>query len=116
MSKTITIKKLAFAISAVAIAVVLSSCSDKNAQRFKDAAMNLDNTKFTLQYESDYWPDGGIRNAGGRLASLISLSDLEKMLPCPLYVSGPHRNGEWDLYSDDFGQTWKRSGVKWAYS
>lgn len=103
MTKHTTFKKMALAFSAIALVIAFSSCSDKNAKRFKDAAMNLDNTSFTLTYEYDYWPDGGIRNIGGHLASLISLNDLEKMLPCPLYVSGPHRNGEWDLYSDDFG-------------
>ena len=93
------------AIAAIALVFAFSSCNkdSKNVQAFKDAAMKLDNTVFTLEWEYDYWPDGGIRNIGGHLSSLISLSDLEKMLPCPLYVSGPHKNGEWDLYSDDYG-------------
>ena len=100
---TLSFQKLAVAVSVLILAFAFTSCGDKNADRFKEAAMNLDNTEFTLEYEYDYWPDGGIRNIGGHLSSLISLSQLEKMLPCPLYVSGPHQNGEWDLYSDDFG-------------
>lgn len=100
-----TFQKLIMAIAAIAIVFAFNSCNkdSKNAQVFKDAALNLDNSTLSLEYEYDYWPDGGIRNIGGHLASLISLNDLEKMLPCPLYVSGPHKNGEWDLYSEDFG-------------
>lgn len=94
--------KSVLAIAAIAFVFAFSSCN-KNADRFKEAAMNLDKTHLTLEWEYDYWPDGGIRNIGGHLASLISLSDLEKMLPCPLYVSGPHHDGEWDFYSDEFG-------------
>lgn len=95
-------RKLALALSAIAIVFALSSCGDKNANRFKEAAMQLDNTTLTID-DYDYWPDGGIRNIGGHLASLISLDELQKILPCPLYVSGPHSNGRWDFYSDDFG-------------
>ena len=103
MTKHFTlIKKMVLTISAIAIVFALSSCGDKNAKRFKEAAMQLDNTTLTLD-DYDYWPEGGIRNIGGHLASLISLNELEKMLPCPLYVSGPHHDGQWDLYSDDFG-------------
>ena len=94
--------KLSLALAAIAIVFAFSSCN-KNASRFKEAAMNLDKTHLTLEWEYDYWPDGGIRNVGGHLASLISLSELEKMLPCPLYVSGPHHDGEWDLYSNEYG-------------
>ena len=94
--------KSALALAAIAFVFAFSSCN-KNADRFKEAAMNLDNTHLTLAWEYDYWPDGGIRNVGGHLASLISLNELQKMLPCPLYVSGPHHDGEWDLYSNEFG-------------
>lgn len=94
--------KSALALAAIAFMFAFSSCN-KNADRFKEAAMNLDNTHLTLEWEYDYWPDGGIRNVGGHLASLISLNELQKMLPCPLYVSGPHHDGEWDLYSNEFG-------------
>lgn len=95
-------RKMALAFSAFVIVFSLSSCGDKNANRFKEAAMKLDNTTLTIN-DYDYWPEGGIRNIGGHLASLISLNELQKMLPCPLYVSGPHHDGQWDLYSDDFG-------------
>jgi hypothetical protein len=95
-------RKMAIAFSAFVIVFSLSSCGDKNANRFKEAAMKLDNTTLTIN-DYDYWPEGGIRNIGGHLASLISLNELQKMLPCPLYVSGPHHDGQWDLYSDDFG-------------
>ena len=94
------------AIAVIAFAIGFNSCNkeDKNVKRFQEAAMNLDNTTHTLEYEYDYWPNGGIRATGSHLASLISLSDLEKLLPCPLYVSGPHKNGKWDLYNnDEFG-------------
>lgn len=90
------------AFTAFAFIFAFSSCN-KNANRFKEAAMQLDKTSFTLEYEYDDWPDGGIRTTGGHLASLISLDELQKMLPCPLYVSGPHHDGQWDLYSDQFG-------------
>lgn len=98
-----SIRSMAMVLSAIAIVFVFNSCGDKNAKRFKEAAMNLDNTTFTSDWEYDYWPDGGIRNIGLHLASLISLNDLEAMLPCPLYISGPHRNGEWDLYNENYG-------------
>ncbi|MBO6025714.1 MAG: hypothetical protein J6P73_00525 [Bacteroidales bacterium] len=97
---TFSIRNMVLAVLAITFAFAFSSCGDKNAQRFKDAAMNLDNTHLVID-EYDYWPNGDIRNIGGHLASLISLNDLEAMLPCPLYVSGPHHNGEWDLYNDD---------------
>ena len=105
MSRNSIFCKSALAIAAIAVVFAFSSCNKdgKNVKRFQDAAMNLDNTTQTLEYEYDYWPNGGIRATGDHLASLISLSDLEKMLPCPLYLSGPHKNGEWDLYSEDFG-------------
>lgn len=92
------------ALSLLGIVIACSSCGDKNAQRFKDAAMSLDNTRHTLTDEYDYWPDCGIRVTGSHLASLISLDELQKMLPCPLYVSGPHHDGQWDLNNyADFG-------------
>ena len=101
----LSLRKVVLAMMAITVVFAFSSCSkdSKNIKIFKDAAMKLDESTLTLEYEYDYWPTGGIRNIGGHLASLISLNDLEKMLPCPLYVSGPHKNGEWDLYSNDFG-------------
>lgn len=103
--KKLYFTKVVMAIAAIALVFAFGSCNKegKNVNRFQEAALNLDNTTQTLEYEYDYWPNGGIRATGDRLASLISLSDLEKMLPCPLYVSGPHKNGQWDLYSEDFG-------------
>lgn len=102
MTSHFTLRKMVFALSAIALIFAFSSCGDKNANRFKEAAMKLDNTSLILN-DYDDWPDGGIRNVGGHLASLISLEELQKMLPCPLYVSGPHHDGKWELYSDDFG-------------
>ncbi|MBR3710428.1 MAG: hypothetical protein IKM99_05635 [Bacteroidales bacterium] len=103
MTKHFTfIQKMVLAFAGITIVFALSSCGDKNANRFKEAAMQLDNTTLTID-DYDYWPEGGIRNIGGHLASLISLNELQKMLPCPLYVSGPHHDGQWDLYSDEFG-------------
>lgn len=93
-------------ISSVILLWNLSACNndDKNVDRFKEAAMNLDNTSNTMPTEYDYWPECGIRITGSHLASLISLPELEKMLPCPLYVSGPHHDGQWDLHNaSDFG-------------
>ena len=101
MTKHFTLRNMMMALCAVAILFAFS-CGDKNTKRFKEAAMKLDDTHFTFN-EYDDWPEGGLRNVGGHLASLISLNELEKMLPCPLYVSGPHHGGQWDLYSDDFG-------------
>lgn len=98
------LSKTALAIAAIAFALAFSACGDKNAKRFKDAAMNLDQTQFTFGWEYDYWPNGGIRNIGGHLASLISLQELQQLLPCPLYLSGPHHNGQWNLNSDDYGR------------
>ena len=81
-----------------------SKLLEENVERFKDAAMELDNSYHTLSDEFNYWPECGIRVMGSHLASLISLKELEKMLPYPLYVSGPHRKGQWDLENDyDFG-------------
>ena len=102
MKKHLTFQKMVMVFSAIAILFAFSSCGNKNAKRFKEATMKLDNTSYIFD-DYDDWPEGGLRNMGGHLASLISLSELEKMLPCPLYVSGPHHDGQWDLYSDDFG-------------
>ena len=93
------------ALSAMVILFVFSAFSrdgkDSVVQRFKSAIMNLDYTYHTMPDEFDYWPECGIRVTGSHLASLISLSDLQKMLPCPLYVSGPHHDGKWELENDD---------------
>ena len=99
----LSLRRLVLAVMAIAVVAAFSSCNkdSKTVQVFKDAALNLDKTQHTLEYEYDAWPDGGIRATGSRLASLISLSQLEGLLPCPLYKSGPHHNGQWDLYNDD---------------
>ena len=101
MNKIFT--KLALALSVAALVVAFSACNNdkENAQRFKDAAMQLDQTKHTFTDLYDYWPECGIRVTGSHLASLISLEELEKMLPAPLYVSGPHHDGQWDLDNED---------------
>ena len=96
------------AITVIAFVFPFSACNNKkdeqNVQRFKDAVINLDNTHHTLVDEFDYWPECGIRVMGSHLASLISLTELQAMLPCPLYVSGPHHDGKWDLDNEnDFG-------------
>ena len=99
MARTIAVFALAMVFSA------FMSGDNNNAQRFKDAALNLDKTSHTLVDEFDYWPRCGIRITGSHLASLISLEELQQMLPCPLYVSGPHHDGKWDLDNeDDFGR------------
>ena len=90
-----------------AFAFIIMLCSfggDDNTERFRNAALNLDKTYHTLTDEFDYWPECGIRVTGSHLASLISLNELQQMLPCPLYVSGPHHDGQWDLDNEeDFG-------------
>ena len=97
-------RNLMLTVSAIIVLFAFSACGDKNAQRFKEAAMNLDKTSHTLTDVYDYWPECGIRVTGSHLASLISLEELQKMLPCPLYVSGPHHDGRWDLKNEnDFG-------------
>lgn len=101
MSKLSFVCKLAIAAAIATAFLAVASCKDDSAneQRFKDAAYHLDETSHTLTDEFDYWPECGIRVTGSHLASLISLSELQKMLPCPLYVSGPHdaKAGRWDL-------------------
>ena len=104
MNKVFT--KLALTLSVMALVLAFSACNNdkENVQRFKDAAMNLDNTSHTLTDVYDYWPVCGIRVTGSHLASLISLEELEKMFPCPLYASGPHHDGQWDLDNEaEFG-------------
>ena len=107
MTKQSIFSKLGMTVVVVASAILFSafiSGDNSNAQRFKDAAMNLDKTSHTLVDEFDYWPECGIRITGSHLASLISLNELQGMLPCPLYVSGPHHDGQWDLHNEeDFG-------------
>ena len=63
MSRNSIFYKSALAIAAIAVVFAFSSCNKdgKNVKRFQDAAMNLDNTTQTLEYEYDYWPNGGIR-------------------------------------------------------
>lgn len=104
MKKLSIFSKMGKVIVVFALALVFSvfmSGGDNNAQRFKDAVMNLDKTSHTLTAEYDYWPECGIRVTGSHLASLISLEELEQMLPSPLYVSGPHHDGRWDLDNED---------------
>ena len=105
MNKQRTFRSIMVALSAMVILFVFSAFSrdgkDNVVQRFKSAIMNLDYTYHTMPDEFDYWPECGIRVTGSHLASLISLSDLQKMLPCPLYVSGPHHDGKWELENDD---------------
>ena len=107
MTKHSIFSKMGMAVVVFASALLFSafiSGDNSNAQRFKDAALNLDKTSHTLVDEFDYWPECGIRVTGSHLASLISLNELQGMLPCPLYVSGPHHDGQWDLHNeDDFG-------------
>ena len=95
----------AVVLAAFAFIVLLCSFGGNDiAERFKNAALDLDKTSHTLVDEYDYWPECGIRVTGSHLASLISLNELQQMLPCPLYVSGPHHDGQWDLDNeDDFG-------------
>ena len=95
----------AVVLAAFAFIVLLCSFGGNDiAERFKNAALDLDKTSHTLVDEYDYWPECGIRVTGSHLASLISLNDLQQMLPCPLYVSGPHHDGQWDLDNEeDFG-------------
>ena len=92
-------------LAAFAFIVLLCSFGGNDiAERFKNAALDLDKTSHTLVDEYDYWPECGIRVTGSHLASLISLNELQQMLPCPLYVSGPHHDGQWDLDNEeDFG-------------
>ena len=105
MNKQRTFRSIMVALSAMVILFVFSAFSrdgkDSVVQRFKSAIMNLDYTYHTMPDEFDYWPECGIRVTGSHLASLISLSDLQKMLPCPLYISGPHHDGKWELENDD---------------
>ena len=77
------INKFLMALSVAVLVSAFSACNnDKgNAQRFKDAAMQLDQTKHTFTDLYDYWPVCGIRVTGSHLASIISLEELEKMLP-----------------------------------
>ena len=96
--------------AALTLILVLSSSGSKikvkseDVTLFKTAAQNLDNTTHTLVDEFDYWPECGIRVMGSHLASLISLQQLNNLLPCPLYVSGPHSTSSWNLESEnDFG-------------
>lgn len=93
------------AFSVISLCIAFSSCNkDSNVKRFQDAALSLDKTTHTLVDEFDYWPECGIRVTGSHLASLISLTELQEMLPAPLYVSGPHKDGKWDLENDyEFG-------------
>ena len=108
MKKLFSFRYLAAIVLAVAFALTFSAFSnDDNSnvvKRIQTAFMNLANTEHTLVDEFDYWPECGIRVTGSHLASLISLSEFEQMLPYPLYVSGPHHDGTWDLDNkDDFG-------------
>ena len=99
-----SLKALAFVAIALLFSAFVSGDSESNEQRFKNAALNLDKTYHTLTDEFDYWPECGIRVTGSHLASLISLTDLQNMLPYPLYLSGPHHDGQWDLNNeDDYG-------------
>lgn len=104
MKKHPITKKSAMTLAVIAFALTFSafiSGDNNHAQRFKDAVLNLDNTQHTLVNEYDYWPECGIRVMGSHLASLISLPELQQMLPCSLYVSGPHHDGKWDLDNEE---------------
>ena len=60
------INKFLMALSVAVLVSAFSACNnDKgNAQRFKDAAMQLDQTKHTFTDLYDYWPVCGIRVTG----------------------------------------------------
>ncbi len=89
-------------VAAFAFIIMLCSFGGNDiTERFRNAALNLDKTYHTLTDEFDYWPECGIRVTGSHLASLISLNDLQQMLPYPLYLSGPHHDGQWDLDNED---------------
>ena len=92
-------------VTAFAFIIMLCSFGGNDiTERFRNAALNLDKTYHTLTDEFDYWPECGIRVTGSHLASLISLNDLQQMLPYSLYLSGPHHDGQWDLNNeDDYG-------------
>ena len=70
----------------------------------KAATEKLDESMLVLEDEFDYWPDCGLRVTAGHLFSLISLRTLNRMLPCDLYVSGPHFFNRWNFNDPwDFG-------------
>ena len=91
-------KKAFLCFGGIILALTVCSCGgDKNAQRIKDATLQLDNSRHTLTDEYDYWPECGLRITGSHLASLLSLEEFEKMLPCQLYVSVTHHDVQWYL-------------------
>ena len=97
-----TFRKCVYALTTFSFIFMLCSFGGNDiTERFRNAAMNLDKTYHTLTDEFDYWPECGIRVTGSHLASLISLTDLQQMLPYPLYLSGPHHDGKWDLENED---------------
>ena len=58
-----------------------------------------------MEYEYDYWPSGGLRTTGSHLFSVLSLRTLNRILPCDLYLSGPHHYSYWELnVSYDYGR------------
>ena len=70
----------------------------------KNAVSKLDNTFDAVDDVFDYWPECGLRNTAGHLFSLISMRTLNRMLPCDLYVSGPHYVNRWNFKDPwDFG-------------
>ena len=58
------------------------------------------------------WPPQAGKSRVRRRATFGEGFSARQRIPCPLYVSGPHRNGEWDLYSDDFGH-YNPKAIQW---
>lgn len=76
----------------------------KTIECIRNAIADLDKTEHTMKNEFNYWPDCGIRVTGSHLVSLISLKELQSMLPCKLYLSGPHNEDGWNVNDEyDFG-------------
>lgn len=59
---------------------------------------NLDKTQNTGS-DFDYWPEGGIQIAYFHLATFLTYKELSELSPHPIFLSGPHNNGDLALNS-----------------
>ena len=77
--------------------------NDQAVKLFSWALENLNKTTHTIIDEYDTWPESEVRLTGSHLASLISKKTMEELWGCPIYLSGPHYDNGWNLWSEEFG-------------
>ncbi len=75
---------------------------------------HLDKTTYTGR-DYDYWPEGGMRNTFNHLRSLIPYREFAKLLPCRLFIRGPHSNTAPALDEPNSFGYYNPQAVRWLH-